>query len=174
VIGSAAGALAGRVVQLVYFMLPAYAANMAPPFLGHWKGWNPPIAPRWLGTHKTVLGFAAGVVAAVIVTAAQSRIAWGGALTAYDSPLALGVRFGAGAMAGDSLKSFVKRRMGIAPGHAWIPFDQIDFVIGALVLTASRASLSLPDMALIVILSAAGHIAVNHLAYWLGVRKTRW
>jgi hypothetical protein len=32
----------------------------------------------------------------------------------------------------DSVKSFVKRRVGIAPGAPWIPFDQLDFVIGAL------------------------------------------
>ena len=64
--------------------------------------------------------------------------------------------------------------LGFAAGQAWTPFDQIDFVVGALALTASRASISLSDMALIVVVSAVEHIVVNHLAYWLGVRDTRW
>jgi hypothetical protein len=50
-----------RALQLVYFMAPAYAANMLPPFGAHWRGWNPPVSERWLGSHKTVLGFALGV-----------------------------------------------------------------------------------------------------------------
>src|SRR2546430_9192871 len=60
-----------RVLQLVYFMAPAYLANMAPPFVRYWKGWNRPISRRWLGAHKTVLGFAAGVLAATLVTFVQ-------------------------------------------------------------------------------------------------------
>jgi CDP-2,3-bis-(O-geranylgeranyl)-sn-glycerol synthase len=153
-------------------MLPAYAANMAPPFVRYWKGWNPPIARRRLGSHKTVLGFAAGVCGAVLVTLIQSRIAWDGSLTAYDAWL--GLRFGVGAMAGDSAKSFLKRRVGIPPGARWVPFDQLDFVVGALVLTASRASLSWLDVALILAVTAAGHVLVNHLGYWLGIRDTKW
>jgi CDP-2,3-bis-(O-geranylgeranyl)-sn-glycerol synthase len=153
-------------------MLPAYAANMAPPFVRYWKGWNPPIARRSLGSHKTVLGFAAGVCAAVLVTLIQSRIAWDGGLVAYDAWL--GLRFGVGAMAGDSAKSFLKRRVGIPPGARWVPFDQLDFVVGALVLTASRASLSWLDVTLILAVTAAGHVFVNHLGYWLGIRDTKW
>lgn len=161
-----------RVAQLVYFMLPAYAANMAPPFVRSWKGWNPPIARRHLGSHKTVLGFAAGVGTAVLVAWLQSRIAWDGSLA--DTGAWLGLRFGLGAMAGDSAKSFLKRRMGIAPGARWIPFDQLDFVVGALVLTWSRASLSWIDVAVILVVTAVGHVLVNHLGYWLGIRDTKW
>ncbi len=159
-------------LQLVYFMAPAYAANMAPPFAAYWKGWNPPIARRWLGSHKTVLGFAAGVATAVLVASLQARIAWAGSLVDVDA--ALGLRLGVGAMAGDSVKSFVKRRVGIPPGASWIPFDQLDFAVGALALTWSRVSLSWPDVALILAVTAGGHVLVNHLGYWLGIRDTRW
>jgi CDP-2,3-bis-(O-geranylgeranyl)-sn-glycerol synthase len=153
-------------------MLPAYAANMTPPFVRYWTGWNPPIARRLLGAHKTVLGFAAGVGSAVVVAWLQSRIAWDGALV--DPDVSLGLRLGLGAMAGDSGKSFVKRRVGIAPGARWFPFDQLDFAIGALVLTWSRASLSWSDAVAILLVTAAGHIVVNHLGYWLGIRDTKW
>src|SRR5207245_2953937 len=65
-----------RALQLAYFMAPAYVANMAPPFVRYWKGWNRPISRRWLGEHKTVLGFVVGVLAAMLVTFAQWRLAW--------------------------------------------------------------------------------------------------
>jgi CDP-2,3-bis-(O-geranylgeranyl)-sn-glycerol synthase len=145
---------------------------MAPPFLKYWRGWNPPIARRWLGSHKTVLGFGAGIGVAVLVAWLQSRAAWDGALVHPDAWL--GLRLGAGAMVGDSAKSFVKRRVGIAPGASWIPFDQLDFAIGALVFTWSRVSLAWSDAVVILAVTAGGHVIVNHLGYWLGVRDTRW
>jgi CDP-2,3-bis-(O-geranylgeranyl)-sn-glycerol synthase len=163
-----------RVVQLLYFMAPAYAANMAPPFVRYWRGWNPPISRRWLGSHKTVVGFGAGILAAVTTTFLQSRIAWEGALVAPEPWITLGLRFGLGAMAGDAAKSFVKRRVGIAAGRPWAPWDQIDFVVGALALVRGAASLSWVDLATIVGLSVVGHILVNHLGYWLGIRDVRW
>lgn len=163
-----------RVLQLVYFMAPAYVANMAPPFVRYWRGWNRPISERWLGSHKTIMGFAAGVLGAVAVAFLQSRLAWGGPIAAHDGWLDLGVRFGVGAMLGDSLKSFLKRRRGVAPGGTWIPFDQLDFVVGALVFVWPRAALAWEDVAIILLLSFGGHILVNHIGYWLGVRDARW
>ena len=163
-----------RVVQLLYFMAPAYAANMAPPFVRYWSGWNPPLSQRWLGSHKTAGGFAIGVLAAVAATFVQSRIAWGGALAAPEPWLTLGLRFGLGAMAGDTAKSFLKRRAGIAAGRPWIPWDEIDFVLGALALVWGAAALSWVDVATILVLSVIGHVLVNHLAYWLGIRNAKW
>jgi hypothetical protein len=43
-------------LRLLYFMTPAYVANMAPPFVRFWKGWNRPIHVGLFGTHKTVVG----------------------------------------------------------------------------------------------------------------------
>ncbi len=163
-----------RVGRLLYLMAPAYLANMTPPLVRYWRGWNRPISERWLGSHKTVVGFAAGVLAAVVVTLAQSRIAWPNGLVAYDHWIALGLRFGAGAMGGDAAKSFVKRRLGIAPGKRWIPWDQVDFVLGALILVGRQATLSWADVAIILLVSAAGHILVSHAGYWIGVRDVKW
>lgn len=163
-----------RLLRLLYVMLPAYAANMAPPFVKYWGGWNAPIAARHLGDHKTVVGFVIGVCAAIVVIFVQSRIAWTGALIDYDNWLLLGLRLGIGAMAGDSVKSFAKRRRGIRPGQPWVPFDQLDFVVGALVLLGNQARLSVLDYGLILALTAGAHIVVNHVAYSLGVRDTPW
>jgi len=163
-----------RVARLIYFMAPAYVANMAPVFIRYWTGWNRPISERWLGSHKTVMGFGAGVLAAVLVTFAQSRLAWEGGLLVYDHWIELGLRFGGGAMTGDSLKSFVKRRVGIAPGAPWIPWDQLDFVVGALALVSGAARLTWSDLVVVSLLSLAGHVAVTHCAYWIGIRDVTW
>ena len=163
-----------RVAQLAYLMLPAYLANMAPPFVRYWRGWNPPISRHWLGDHKTLLGFGLGVLVAILTTLVQAQIDWTGSLVPYSEWPSLGLGFGIGAMGGDSAKSFVKRRMGIAPGAPWIPVDQLDFVAGALLIVWPWASITWSDVGVILVLSFFGGIAVNHTAYWIGIRATRW
>ena len=163
-----------RIAQLAYFMAPAYVANMAPPFSKYWKGWNAPISRRWLGTNKTVVGFLVAVAGSVLTTLIQYRIGWRGSIVDYEPWLLLGVLFGVGTMLGDMAKSFVKRRVGIAPGTSWFPFDQIDFVIGSLLFVGWRAALSAGDVVLILVLSILGHIAANHVGYWLGIRPAKW
>jgi len=166
--------LLARAVALAYFMAPAYVANLVPPFVKYWRGWNRPISRRWLGGHKTVVGFGAGLAGALLTTHVQARLGWAGGLVAYDDWATLGLLFGVGAMAGDSAKSFLKRRRGIAPGAPWVPFDQLDFVVGALALAGPRAPLGWTDILLILVLSAGGHVLVNHLGWALGIRETRW
>ena len=163
-----------RFTQLIYLMLPVYFANMAPPFVKYWSGWNPPISRRWLGDHKTVVGFLLGVVVATATTFLQSLIAWSEGLTHYDRWLALGLACGFGALGGDALKSLIKRRCGIPPGKPWIPADQLDFVVGGLVALSFFVRLRPVDVALILVLSFLGDIGVNHLSFRLGIRNTKW
>ncbi len=165
---------AGRLVELVYLMLPAYLANMAPPLVKYWRGWNRPISRRWLGDHKTVIGFALGVLVGVLATYVQSRIAWSRTLFTPSDWLAVGLAQGFGAMGGDALKSFFKRRRGIAPGQSWIPADQLDFPIGALLLLSYWIPLDWLDVVAILGMTFAGDVVVNHVAYRLGIRSTKW
>jgi CDP-2,3-bis-(O-geranylgeranyl)-sn-glycerol synthase len=163
-----------RVLQLIYLMLPVYAANMAPPFVRYWPGRVRPISERWLGSHKTWLGYAFAIVAATLVAALQSRLAWSGALV-DDAPWALlGPACGLGAMLGDSAKSFVKRRLGIAPGQRWVPADQLDFVIGGLIALAFWVELTLWDVAIVCALTFVGALLVNRLAYAIGLKDVPW
>jgi len=46
-----------------------------------------------------------------------------------------------GALLGDIVESFFKRRMGKERGEDWIPFDQLDFVVGALLLSFITSSI---------------------------------
>ena len=164
-----------RLLELIYLMLPAYFANMAPPFARFWHGWNRLIHRESLGDHKTVVGFAFGVGAAVVVAFLQAQLnieidrlwppqAW----------LVVGLALGVGAMVGDSLKSLLKRRIGIAPGGRWIPADQLDFVIGALIALSFLVTLNVADVFVILLITFVADIAVNHISHRVGIRDTAW
>lgn len=163
-----------RIAQLLYLMAPAYLANMTPPFARFWPGWNRPINERRLGSHKTVVGAIAGVIVAIAVALLQSHLGWHGSLVDYDRWPLVGLLLGVGAIGGDIAKSYVKRRVGIAPGSRWIPADQLDFVIGALVLITPMARIGWLDVTLILAISFVGDVAVNQVAFRLGVRDTAW
>jgi CDP-2,3-bis-(O-geranylgeranyl)-sn-glycerol synthase len=163
-----------RIAQLLYLMLPAYLANMTAPFARFWEGWNRPINERWLGSHKTIVGAVAGICVALAAAFVQSRIEWSGGLVDYDRWLLIGLLLGVGAIGGDVVKSFFKRRLKIAPGGRWIPADQLDFGIGAVLLVAPMAPLSWTDAAIILAITFVGDVLVNQVAFRLHVRDTAW
>lgn len=163
-----------RLAQLIYLLAPAYIANMAPPFVRFWKGWNRAISRRWLGAHKTVVGAAIGVAAGVATAALQARVAWRGSIVDYDHWFAIGILLGVGAMGGDIVKSLIKRRRGIPPGARWMPIDQLDFIAGALMLIQPEARLSWVDVILVFGVTFAGDVVVNQVAFRLRIRTSPW
>jgi CDP-2,3-bis-(O-geranylgeranyl)-sn-glycerol synthase len=81
---------------------------------------------------------------------------------------------GSGAILGDLIKSFFKRRIGIKPGEKWIFFDQVDYAIGALLFTSLVYTPSLALILTVIAISFFGNILVNHAAFWLDIRKEKW
>jgi len=81
---------------------------------------------------------------------------------------------GFGAIFGDLVESFVKRRLNYESGRPFIPFDQIDFVLGALIFVYPLVVLSLNKIIVIILLSFVLHIIVNHIAFYMGVRNEKW
>ena len=156
-------------------MLPTYFANMAPPFVRFWRGWNRPIHRRALGDHKTVVGFGLGVTVGLVAAYLQAQLASVVPLL-WDPQAwpAIGLASGMGALGGDAIKSFFKRRMGILPGASWIPADQLDFTVGALIPLALLVPISASDVAFILAFTFVADIAVNHMSFYLGIRTSRW
>jgi CDP-2,3-bis-(O-geranylgeranyl)-sn-glycerol synthase len=175
------------ILKTFYFMLPAYFANMAPVAV---KDYFKPLAvpldfnkkfkgKRILGSHKTLRGLLAGIVVGIIIAFIQFQLLKipffaGISLLDYNKWVSIGVLMGAGALIGDMIKSFFKRRVNIKPGGRWIPFDQLDYVIGALVFISVVYIPSLSVIITALILSFLLHIIANHLAYYLGIRKVKW
>lgn len=171
------------VLQCFYFMLPAYLANMAPVIVKDWCKWMAvPVdfGNNIFGKNKTYRGLLFGVLFGIIVAYIQFLLYnyWGIfqslSFVDYSNWLLLGFLFGFGALFGDMVESFVKRRIGIESGQRFVPWDQLDFVIGSLVLAGIVVDITWRKILFIAIISVIGHILVNHSAYYLGIRKEKW
>ena len=176
------------ILKLLYFMLPAYLANMAP-VIGkkYLKSLAIPIdcGKKWkgkpiLGKNKTWRGIILAVAASTIVFLAQQYLHNFSSFKSISiidystAPILIGVLLGLGAIAGDSIESFFKRQLNVKPGKPWRPFDQVDFTIGALLLTAIVYFPGWANAIIIVLISALGHVIINHSAYYLKIRKEKW
>jgi|SRR5579871_1469267 len=180
------GGSGAALLRALYFFVPAYVANMAPVLVqGHFAALARPMDAGWtlggvrvLGDHKTWRGLLAGIIAGAIVYAAQAALHEHGvlrdlALVDYRvvDPLP-GVLLGLGAGLGDAVKSFFKRRVGIPPGAPWIPFDQLDFLVGAYVCVAPLVVPPLVPTLLAAPLVGVGSVAVTAAGYGLGLKES--
>ena len=173
-------------LQAFYLSLPVYFANMAP-VLTRKKGKE--YAPldfgltfrekRVFGKNKTIRGFLIGIAFAIAVAFLQyifQTLGWFSTVRVlnYNNWLALGLLMGFGAMAGDSLKSFFKRQLDYKPGQSFFPFDQIDFIIGGLLMAMIIEKLPLNLMITAIVLAPALHIVTNHIGYYIRIRDEKW
>lgn len=177
---------AQAILQVLYFFLPAYLANMSPVLVGRrFSALAIPIdggqtlwGKRVLGDHKTWRGLLAGIVTGTLVYELQ-RFAYVAGVARdlvpidYSAhPLLPGLLMGIGAGVGDSVKSFFKRRIDIEPGASWPVFDQLDFFLGAYLFVslvyAPPLLLILASLPIIFL----GNIASNVVGYWLGFKET--
>lgn len=165
-------------VDALMTFLPAGIANMTPilaaktPLL---KQWNTPMdcgarlhGVRIFGDHKTWRGFIVGTILGT---------AWG-LIWFYairHNPLAqalsLGFLISAGALLGDAIKSFFKRRVGVDSGKSWFPFDQADYIFGGLLCSAPVLRPSLALTLSIIGIYFGLHILVSYLGYLLGLKR---
>jgi CDP-2,3-bis-(O-geranylgeranyl)-sn-glycerol synthase len=86
----------------------------------------------------------------------------------------LGFTAGSGAMIGDLIGAFIKRRLGLPRGAPAPILDQLDFIIIAILFASFLIKIT-PSMIFIVILITPFiHILVNGIAYKLGKKKEPW
>lgn len=173
-------------LKCFYLMLPAYFANMAPviakkiDIFAYPIDFNRQISKKpILGKNKTFRGLIFGVVFAIIIAYLQfllfkTEFFKNLSFFDYQNWLLFGFLFGFGALIGDLIKSFFKRRLGIAPGKRFIPFDQTDFVVGALISIMPIFDLTLKTFFVSLVLSFVLHIIVNHIAFYLKIRNEKW
>ena len=167
------------ILKALYFFLPAYLANMAPPLL-QWIPFNKPIYEKKFGSHKTWRGLIAASIIGILTFQLQiylfqfeffNKIS----LINYpDFTILLGFLLGFGAIIGDLVKSYYKRKNKIAPGKSWMPYDQIDFVIGGILLSFFVYVPTVSVIVFLLILSPLLHIVTNIIGYWLKINKRMW
>lgn len=177
-----------EIVAAFWFFGPAGVANIAPVLAANlkiFKSFNTPLdgGKKWhgkriFGDHKTFRGLIAGYLGALIIVALQKYLAangsWPESLTWFDygayNTFALAGAFGVGAIIGDAIKSFFKRRAGVAPGESWFPLDQIDYIVGGLLITAPWLGITIRQVALVLIIYFLLHLINSYLGYLLGLK----
>lgn len=174
----------------LWFFLPAGAANMVPILAAKMPGiagWTTPLdfgktfrGERIFGAHKTWRGLVSGIIAATIVLFLQqvlvTNVGWLADLTKQvnyaDLPvLIMGPLFAIGALGGDAIKSFFKRRVGVAPGRSWFPFDQADYVLGAAIATAPFVTLTLWQFLWLLFIWTTASLVASYIGFLLHLKE---
>lgn len=175
----------------IWLGLPAWIANSMPVLFGG----GPPIdggrvfrdGHRVLGDGKTIRGFIVGVLLGtltgvgqylaasylqpimelyVIVTPEMASILY--------MPIPAAFLLSVGALMGDLVGSFFKRRIDIKSGNPAPVLDQLGFIIMALVFAAPFIQAGPVYVIILVTVTLAIHWISNAMGYLLGLKKHPW
>ena len=175
------------VVTAVWAMLPAYVPNNAAVLAG---GGRPIDAGRTWGGRRvlgdgktwrgTFVGWGVGAGLALALNRLNDTAAESISGIPDPFPITVVLALPLGAMLGDIGASFLKRRTGRERGAPFPGFDQLDFVVGALLLGV----LANPSwffntfepavLLTVLILTPALHVTTNGIAYLIGVKDEPW
>lgn len=181
------------ILSRIYFFLPAYFANMSPPLAANikfLKKFDQPIDQGKkinnlpiLGSHKTWRGVGAELITGTLTVYIQSYLYNFSffreiSLIDYQSKniLFFGLLISSGAILGDLCSASIKRRLDLQPGAKFIPWDQINYVIGNAVLLSffPEFNLGLFSWLMIAFITFFLHIIFNRLGYYLGLHNAKW
>ena len=188
--------LLASAVAVLWVLLPTYAANALATLP---KGRGPPMdfgrvwprdGRRVLGPSKSWSGFFAGALLAmpiglleawlILLAPPNLRIVpQFGPTVAAAVPLVALLTFGA--MSGDALGSFVKRRLGRPSGARTFLLDQLPFVVVPVLLgLVLFPGVFVPTFVTweavlwLLVYTLGLHAAFNWVGYWAGLKKVPW
>jgi len=179
------------ILSCLYFFLPAYFTNMTPPLAkkaGILKFLERPVdfgknflARPILGSHKTWRGAILGIIIGILVVKFQVwlyRFPLIKEISFFDYSkinfLFFGFLISGGAVFGDLLFAFIKRRLNFPPGAPFLPFDQTNYVIGAFLFLTAFFKIDIQIWLTIFLLTFFLHIIVNRLGYILKLHQAKW
>ncbi len=166
------------VLQALWFIFPAYAANAAPLLVKGRRSldFGKKLGKyRLLGDGKTWEGTIGGIIAGIIVGLLQMNArSFLPNLGLFEFTLPVIMLLSAGAILGDISGAFIKRRLGIPRGYPAPVLDQLDFLAGALVAAGAAMAISLSTAAVLVVLTPIVHVATNRVSFWLKMKKVPW
>jgi CDP-2,3-bis-(O-geranylgeranyl)-sn-glycerol synthase len=175
------------IAAAVWLMLPAYITNSSAAFFGGTTPIDRGISwgkNRLLGDGKTYEGLIKGIACGIIVGIIQTLFAGDyvdlpsfGTFPFFFVTL---VCLSAGAMLGDLLGSFLKRRVGLKRGAPFPLVDQLDFVAGAWLLLFLFArewfieSFPLDIVIVVILITPLLHVLANFLGFKIGKKQVPW
>ena len=154
-----------KIIDTIILFLPSYLANSTPVVLGG----GPPVdgGASWsdgkpiLGANKTIRGSITGVLAGTLIGLLQGNLLGGFAQAV-------------GAILGDLISSFYKRRRDYAPGSSMPIIDQLDFIIMAVILSYPFQSTNLASAVTIIVITVPIHYGTNYVSWLLKMKKNPW
>jgi len=182
------------ILSCFYFFLPAYFTNMTPSLLAKSNFLSSLARPvdfgnkfherPILGSHKTWRGVLFGPPVGILIVLLQAwlynqssfireisffnyqkvNILWFGLLISF------------GTIGGDLFFAFIKRRLNLKPGARFLPFDQINYVIGAACFLTLFSDIDINSRIWItlLVLTFILHIGSTQIGYILGLSKSKW
>ncbi|MFA5931041.1 MAG: CDP-2,3-bis-(O-geranylgeranyl)-sn-glycerol synthase [archaeon] len=169
------GIIEAIIVTLLY-VAPLYIANSSPvivhgkvPLDLNKKIFGQPI----FGKGKTMLGTFAGIIAGTGIGTIIFLL-FPFVENIIPNYLQLAFLLAFGAIIGDLAKSFFKRRFSIKSGEKWELADQLDFIVGGLLLSML---IRVPELWLVALLLFATffiHKVMNWLAFKLKLKTVPW
>lgn len=149
------------------------------------RRWQTPIdfghhfrGKRIFGDHKTIRGLVAGTLMGALI--GWLYILIGGSSDWFMQEVNLiqdinliffGAATGFSALAGDAIASFFKRQVKIAPGRPWVPFDQIDYILGAYLFIGFNLDLDWQVYLIGLLMYTLLHPCFSYLGYLLRLKQ---
>nr|MDO8100266.1 CDP-2,3-bis-(O-geranylgeranyl)-sn-glycerol synthase [Candidatus Njordarchaeota archaeon] len=175
----------------LWLIFPAYVANAMPVLVGGGTpidlGRNFVDGYRLFGDGKTFRGFGGGLIAGTLTGVFEAFISsWViDNLRNLTELSAISVEtlqcipsraflISLGALLGDLLGSFIKRRIGVKRGAPAPILDQLTFLAGAFILVSFSFPFQLEYAIILVILTPLMHLAANMISYLIGLKKVPW
>ncbi len=164
-----------------WFILPAYVANSSPVVLG---GGTPiDLGKKFIdgkplfGPGKTIRGFIGGVLAGTltgVILALLHPYVWIEeplpGLSTLSIYLQLSFLLSSGALIGDLVGSFIKRRLDIPRGEPAALLDQLDFLITAVLFAGTVIWPPKEILFILLVVTPFLHWGTNVLAFKLGLK----
>ncbi|WP_455143793.1 CDP-2,3-bis-(O-geranylgeranyl)-sn-glycerol synthase [Candidatus Hodarchaeum mangrovi] len=188
-----------NIFESVIFILPAFVANAAPVFLGRGSLFNCPIDrgrlwldnKRILGDGKTIRGFIGGVLAGILTSMAILYFSQLISINLYYLTIInhmvikffngniytvsalIGFLLGFGALSGDIIGSFIKRRSGLKRGESFMFMDQLGFLITSILFVSIVVPIPLTWLIFLVPITLFLHISLNLISHYVGLQEAR-
>jgi CDP-2,3-bis-(O-geranylgeranyl)-sn-glycerol synthase len=145
----------------IWYILPTYFANMAPVVFGGGspidRGRNWIDGRRILGDHKTFRGLISGIIVGTTIGIIQLR------------PIQ-GVLLSTGAMVGDLIGSFIKRRLDIPPGGNAVLLDHEGFLVFSILFCFWYEPISIKQTIFLIIITPILYEITNFIARKLNLK----
>lgn len=180
------------ILTALYYAAPGMIANAMPiifrktlKFLAMPADFGKTIrSKRILGNNKTIRGFVVGIIIAIVLVYCQKllcNVKFFNSISyvnyssfGFSKIILVGFILGFGALLGDSVKSFFKRRANIKPGGKFFPWDQVDYIIGIIILTLFIKPMTIGMIIALVVLGILLSIIFTKIGHLLKIKKTNW